>query len=397
MPEPAEESLERILVLCVDRDDDLGAKAGIKTPVLGREENINAAISLALKDPEEPDANAMFEAVRIYDRLREGAKEDERFQVATIAGSELGGLGADRKVVSELTDVLKSFPASDVVLVTDGFTDQAVLPLVQSRVPVTSVRRIVIKHSESIEETAALFSRYLKTLVENPRYSRIVLGLPGILMIVLCILWLSNLLLYAWFAFLIVVGGFLLVRGFGVDRAILSFYKWVREYSPPPLPKQISTFSIVTGALLIGIGCYQAGAFVALIVHPPPTDFGQWVALLPRLAGEFISHSITLIVIGACIMLAGRVTHFFFERDPRFWRTIVIMVTCAWSQQIFYQASQILIKPASAPTLQWELVAAIIIGILLTVATFLVTTLLHRRYAQFFGEKEEEIEDTMES
>jgi len=395
MSKSAKEKPERTLVLCVDRDDDLGVKAGIKTPVLGREENLNAAVSLALRDPEEPDANAMFEAVRIYDRLKEGAK-DEQYQIATIAGSELGGLGADRKVVSELTDVLNKFSASDVILVTDGFTDEAILPLIQSRVPVTSVQRIVIKHSESIEETAALFSRYLKMLVENPRYSRITLGLPGILMIILCVLWLYNLLFYAWLAFLIVVGGFLLIRGFGIDRAVLRLYTWVREYSPPPLPKQIATFSVITGALLIGIGCYQAGAFVTPILQPAPKDFGQWLTLLPKLTGEFISQSITLIVIGVCVILAGRVTHFFFERDPRFWRTIVIMVTCAWSQQIFYQASQILIEPALAQTLQWELVAATIIGILLTVAAFLVTSLLHRRYAQFFREKEEETEETEE-
>ncbi|MCJ7614473.1 DUF373 family protein, partial [Candidatus Bathyarchaeota archaeon] len=51
MPDAAK--AERILVLCVDRDDDLGMKAGINTPVLGRKENVNAAASLALRDPEE--------------------------------------------------------------------------------------------------------------------------------------------------------------------------------------------------------------------------------------------------------------------------------------------------------------------------------------------------------
>ncbi len=395
MSKPANKKPERTLVLCVDRDDDLGVKAGVKTPVLGREENLNAAISLALREPEEADANAMFEAVRIYDRLKKEAKE-KQYQIATIAGSELGGVGADRKVASELTDVLENFLAGDVILVTDGFADEAVLPLIQSRVPVTSVRRIVIKHSESIEETAALFSRYLRMLVENPRYSRITLGLPGILMIILGLLWLYNLLFYAWIAFLVIVGGFFLVRGFGLDRAVLSFYKWVREYSPPPLPTQIATFSVITGALLIGIGCYQAGALVAPTLQPFPTDFSQWLALFPRLAGQFISQSITLIIIGVCVILAGRVSHFFFERDPRFWRTIVIMVTCAWSQQIFYQASQILIKPDLAQILQWELVAATIIGILLTVAAFLVTTLLQRRYVKFFTEKEEGTEETEE-
>ncbi len=394
MSKPTKEGLERTLVLCVDRDDDLGVKVGIKAPILGREENINAAINLALRDPEEPDANAMFEAVRIYDHLREGAEDQEKYQIATITGSELGGVGADRKLVSELTDVLEAFPASDVILVTDGFADETVLPLVQSRVPVTSVRRIVVKHSESIEETAAVFSRYLKMLWENPRYSRIVLGLPGILMIVICVLWLLDLLLYGWIAFLIVVGGFLLFRGFRADKAILGFYKWIRELSAPPLPRQIATFSAITGFILIGIGFYQAGAFVAPILQPFPTDIGQWLAMLPRLAGEFVSQSITLVVIGVCVINSGRAIRWFFERDLRLWRTIVILVMCAWSREIFYQVSQILINPTLAYA---GLVAAIITGILLTVAAVLVVFLLHRKYAKFFEEQEEKIEEFKES
>jgi len=121
MPKTRKE--ERVLILCVDRDNDLGAKAEIKTPLQGREENLTAAVRLALRDPEEPDANAMFEAVRIYDRLRQESETPENYQVATIAGSELGDVGADRKLVSQLTEVLKTFPASDVILVTDGYSD----------------------------------------------------------------------------------------------------------------------------------------------------------------------------------------------------------------------------------------------------------------------------------
>ena len=388
---------DRILVLCVDRDDDLGVKAGVKTPVLGRKENIDAALSLALRDPEEPDANAMFEAIRIYDRLNEGSKEQEECQVATIAGSELGGVGADRKLVSELTEVLKTFPASDVVLVTDGYTDEAVLPLVESRVPVTSVRRIVVKHSESIEQTAALFSRYLRMLWENPRYSRIVLGLPGILLVILGILSMAGALYATWIAFLIVFGAFLFVRGFGLDKVALKFYKWLREYSPPPLRVQMVGFSAVTGILLIAIGCYQ-GVFAANsainALPSTPKDVGEWLGLLPRLIGHFLSQSLALVVIGICVMLSGRSIRWYLERDPRLLRTVAITIVVAWSSQVFYQASLILIDPSLAYT---ELVISIVIGIVLTVAAILITSLSRRKFAAFFKKRKGEIEELKES
>ncbi len=392
MPKSAKKKLGRILVLCVDRDNDLGMKAGIKAPILGRKENIKAAATLALRDPEEPDANAMFEAVRIYDNLKKEAKEqEEEYEVATIAGSDLGGVGADRQLVAELTEVLSGFPATDVILVTDGYTDEAVLPLIESRVPVTSVRRIVMRHSKSIEETAALFTRYLKILTANPRYSRILLGLPGILLIILGVLWVLHWLEYAGIAFLIVFGAFLFVRGFRLDKATLNFYKWVREYSPPPYTVQIAGFSAVAGVLLFLVGGYLGGTAVADALST--IDSSQWFASLPRLTGEFLSRSILLIVIGICVILSGRAIRWFFERDLRLWRTIVIVVVFAWSYTMFYEASQILIDPQFPLA---GLIVAIIIGIPLIVAAVFTVFILRRRYASFFAGKEEEVEEFKE-
>ena len=393
MPKAKKE--EHVLILCVDRDNDLGAKTEIKTPLLGREENLAAAVRLALRDPEEPDANAMFEAVRVYDRLRGEVETPQNYQIATITGSELGDVGADRKVVSELTEVLKKFPASDVILVTDGYSDEAILPLVESRVPITSVRRVVMKHSKSIEETAALFSRYLKMITQNPRYSRIALGLPGILLIILGILFMFNLIVYTGIAFLIVFGAVLLVKGFGIDKAAGSVYHWMREYSPPPLPVQIAGFSAVAGVLLVLVGFYLGGVSVAEAIpqlEPPPVELGQWLSYLPTLTGHFISESILALVIGVSVLLSGRAIRCFFERDSRLWRTIVIVVVVAWSWTIFSQAAQVLISPGKQ-VYEVGLVFTIIIGIPLIVGSALISFLLHRKYASFFREKEEEVEE----
>jgi len=392
---------ERTLVLCVDRDDDLGVKAGIETPVLGREKNIKAAVSLALRDPEEPDANAIFEAVRIFDRLTETVKrEGGECQIATIAGSELGGVGADRKLVSEFNEVLKTFPATDIVLVVDGFTDEAILPLIQSRVPVTSVRRITVRHSQSIEETAWLFSRYLKMIFETPRYSRIILGLPGILLIVIGILTIFNMLVYTWIAFLVVLGFFLVMKGFGLDKALKSFYIWVKEYTPPPFPVQIAGFSAVAGVLLVGIGFYQGLSQTSIEISSlqnPPLILSEWIALLPKLVGWFIAHSITLVVIGICVLLSGRAIRWFFERDNRLWRTIVVVVVIAWSSPVFYEASRLLVNPLLGYS---KLVFTIVVSIVWSVLAVLITSLFHKKYASLFveeekiGEKEERVEES---
>ena len=388
---------KRILILCVDRDDDLGTKTEIKTPVTGREGSLNAAVALALRDPEEPDANAMFEAVRVYDRLQDESKPHEVFEIATICGSELGGVGADRKIVAELSDLLTSFPAGEVILVTDGYSDEAVLPLIESRVPVSSVRRIVIKHSKSIEETAALLTRYIKMIMENPRYSRIALGIPGLLLFILGIFSIFNLLYQYWIAFILVLSVFMLVKGFGVDKAAQKFYQWLREYSPPPLPVQISNYSKIAGVLCtvvsIYLGSTSATTFIGNITTPQ--DVAGWLSILPEITGYFIQGSMNLIVVGICVVLLGGTIRLYFEHDVRLLRNAALIILIGWSRWILDGTSAVLINPETAAT--EKLIFSTIIGILIAIASALVILVIHRSARGFFKETKEQLEQVEES
>jgi putative membrane protein len=391
MKEKEEKEQKRILVLCVDRDGDLESKVGVKTPLIGRGENLDAAVALALRDPEEPDANAMFEAVRLYDRLKGENKPEETLEIATLSGSELGGVGADRKIVAGLSELLSSFSATEVILVTDGYSDEAVLPLVQSRVPVSSVRRIVVKHSESIEETAALFSRYLRMVIDNPRYSRVVLGLPGLLILILGVLSIFGWVQYYLIAFVLVLSAFLLVKGFGIDRAAKGFYRWVREYSPPPLRVQISNFSLIAGALLIALGAYTGGTVAAGVV---PQDVSAWVDSLPRITGSFIGGAATLIVAGICVALLGRAIRWYLERDARLLRNAALIVIVGWSREIIIATSALLISPETG---YGRVIFAVAVGILLGIAAVLIIFAVHRSARGFFAETEEQAEEFGES
>jgi putative membrane protein len=379
---------KRTLILCVDRDGDLGIKGGIKTPVVGRGENLNAAVSLALRDPEEPDANAIFEAVRVYDHLQSEVKSEEVFEVATISGSELGGVEADRKIVAELNELLGSFTANEVILVTDGYSDETVLPLVQSRVPVSSVRRIVVKHSESIEETAALFTRYLKMILENPRYSRIALGLPGLLFLILGILSIFNMLYYYWIAFIFVLSAFMLIKGFGVDKVAKNFTHWVREYSPPPLQVQISNYSAIAGVLCIGVSIYLGWNMAATGIIAPP-DLAGWLSILPQFTGYFIKGAMDLMVIGVILVLLGRAMRWYFEHDVKLLRNAALIVSVGWFRQILDATSDVLINP----TAYEKLIFSIIIGILIGIASILVVLVIHRSARGFFEKAGEQVED----
>jgi len=386
---------ERLLVLCVDRDDDIGRKAGVKTPIIGKEENLNSALKLILADPEEADANAMFEAIRVYETLKKNSESRDSYEIATIAGSELGGVTADRKLVSELGEVLKRFPADSLILVTDGFSDEDIMPLVQSRVPVTSVRRVIVKHSESIEETAALFTKYWKMLIEDPRYSRIALGLPGILLISLGILVLLQVFIrfdiYTWTAIvgLIILGSYLLGKGYGIDRKLSALISRPYHYSISDL---VTNFSIVFGLILVGIGFYQASSYVSSIFKISfklPVNIDELLSMFPLIIGWLINKSITLTIIGICTIFLGKSVAYLLDRDSRFWRTIALVAVFAWSWMILNEISRIIIDPSIPPD---SLVISIIIGIVIIVASGLTTHLLSRKYRDFFQKREKKEE-----
>jgi putative membrane protein len=401
--ETQQQTQKRILILCVDRDGDLETKAAIKTPLLGRTANIDGAVALALKDPEEPDANAMFEAVRLYDRLRDEKQPEEVFEVATISGTDLGGVNADRKLVSELNSLQESFNANEVILVSDGFSDEAVLPLVESRVPVSSVRRIVIKHSESIEETAAVFTKYMRLLFDDPKYSRIALGLPGILVLIFGVLWVidgsgiyTGALSFYYMAIIIVLGGFLLLKGFGVDRATKNFYNWAKNYEPPALPIQVSNYTVIAGILCIAVSVYLGFANVNLSAQPFPTEAAGWLAAIPRIAAYFIKGIEDLLIVGICIVLLGRCIRLYIERDSKLLRNVALIVTVAWFNQILDSIAGLMLSYALGQSTSVGLddqvfstfLFTIIVGILIGVASVLLIYIVNKSTKGFFKKEE---------
>ena len=162
-----------LLVICIDRDDDLGRKTGIPTPVVGRDACIEAAQRLALEDPEDADSNSIFFAVKTYEDL---VSKGYKAQVITVTGVENRGVQADEKVASEIKSVLKKFSANGAVIVSDGEDDEMVIPVIQNIIPIVSVQRVVMQVSRTIEHSYAVFGKFLKLVMYNPKYSKFFFG-----------------------------------------------------------------------------------------------------------------------------------------------------------------------------------------------------------------------------
>jgi len=202
---------DRVLILCVDRDDDLGRKAKISGPVIGKAANVQAATALLLSDPEDTDANAMFQAVKMRDELA----KTKSVEIATITGDSKLGYNADKKVAAQLENVLQVFPASSCVFVTDGADDEEVLPIISSRLKIDSKRMVTMKQAKELEKTYVV----LLSKLREPYYARLFFGIPAIILLAFLF---SDTLGYGWRPIIAIVGLYLLLKGFGVEEYVIS-------------------------------------------------------------------------------------------------------------------------------------------------------------------------------
>ncbi len=209
------EKSEHILVLVVDVDNDLYRKTRIGGPLVGRVQNLNGATQLALADPEDSDANTMFQAVKLYDDLKE---DGYSVNVATITGAESEGYNADREIATQIEHVIDQTKADSCLFVTDGASDERVLPIIESRVKISSVKTVSVKQNKALESTYVAILEKLK----EPHYARIVFGIPAILFLLFAISYAAGL---GWQVPIGLIGLYLLIKGFGLEEILIGSFR----------------------------------------------------------------------------------------------------------------------------------------------------------------------------
>ncbi len=362
------ERAERLLILSVDRDDDLGWKTKIQSPVVGREAALAAATRLALADPEEADANAIFAAVRKFDEL---SSKGVPCEVAVVCGDPGRGFEADRRVGTEIQSVLKGAAYTGVVFVSDGGEDEQVMPIIQSMEPIVSIERVAVKHSRTVEESYQILGRYLRMLVFDPHYSKWSLGVPGLIFILAGILIALGQFLDAELATLLILGGAFFIRGFGVDRTVAGMlHRGPTGY--------IRLFSMVT-SVLVAVAGFFAG-YSTMIVQDGPAaaavyaNSSQIFVYGGKLAGYWISGSLNLVWAGVAIYATGALLSHVARESIRWRRDGFVLVILALIYLPVETFSQFLISGAAEST--FLLISYVLIGL---AAIFALTVTIYPR------------------
>lgn len=289
----SESTHAKLLVICVDRDDDVGEKTGIKTPVVGRNNCIEAAQRLALEDPEDADSNAIFSAIKTYEDL---ISKGYTVEVMIAAGIKDRGVQADEKILSEIKSFHNKFSSTGAVIVSDGEDDESVIPIIQTILPIVSVQRVVMRTSRTVEYSYAVFGKYLKMIAYDTKYSKFFLGVPGILLLIGGIATIFGYTAEIFAVLVSILGGAFLIRAFDIDRAWSSWTK--------PTPTGfIKLFTLITGLILI-ISSIGSGISVAELDVLSGLNFSQ-ILTNKVLVGQFISGTLPILWAGIGVIFVG--------------------------------------------------------------------------------------------
>jgi len=361
----------KLLVICIDRDDDLGRKTGISTPVVGRNACIEAAQRLALEDPEDADSNSIFFAIKTYEDL---VSKGYKAQVVTVTGVENRGVQADEKVASEIRSVLKKFSANGAVIVSDGEDDEMVIPVILNIIPVISVQRVVMQVSRTIEHSYAVFGKFLKLVMYNPKYSKFFLGVPGILLLIGGIGAVTGYNAEIFAVLVSILGGAFLIRAFDIDKAWANWAK--------PTPEGFTRmFTLITGLILIAASVPAGIATVSTVYTSGNVEIAD---LLTNevVVGQFVSGMIPFLWIGLGTIFVGILFSNWLNRKLRHISDILRLVVLVALYPTVHQFTNILMYEESS----FSLILPLVAGFAVTAAS---ATLLIRRYRKR-GSKEVE-------
>ncbi|XRP96435.1 DUF373 family protein [Methanocaldococcus sp. 16A] len=275
------EKVKNYLVLVVDIDDDIGRKAGLNTPILGRDENIKALIKLGLADPGDSDVNAILGGVKIYDELKASGKDVE---IAIISGDvDVESEKCALRLKEQIDFLLYLYNPDFIYLVSDGKEDEMILKYLESKNVFVWKKRVVVKQSETLESTYYLIQEFIKKTMEE--YIPLILTFTGF-----------SLILYAIFAdigwriVVGIIGLYILSEGVGVRKLLAEKIKNKEEFSVGrvfPISATISLFILIIGLTYSISSTHQ-------------------LTTLNEFIGKFLLHFVDSMVLALLILMVGK-------------------------------------------------------------------------------------------
>ncbi len=268
------------LVVCLHRGEDLG----IDPPVVGRGAVESLVTTLGVDDPEDSRVNCLLEGLRVSRDI-----DDAVVAVVSVAGESVAG---DRDVARQVEALIGEYDPGSAVVVVDSAEDERLVPIVESRVTVDAVDRVVVRQARDIESTYYLLKQFLAD--EQLRKS-VLIPFGAALLAFPVLLFVADSPTVAVGAIAAAVGLFLLYKGLGVDEYVARVPAGTRDalYSG-----QVSlvTYVVAVGLALVGLFAGALG-----VSGMDAGGLGEFI-----LAMRFAYHSVPWLTAAALAASTGR-------------------------------------------------------------------------------------------
>lgn len=272
------------LVVCLDRGLVVERVAGV--PVVGEQAVQELVTEAGLVDPEDSRTNCFLEGLRVSRDL-EADGEDTVIAVVSAANDSVE---ADRAVARQIDELLAANDIESAVVVTDS-ADERVVHVVESRVRVDGVSRVVVNQSGDLEST---YHRLKRFLADEELRQTVLVPIGVVLLAAPLLVVFAGSAAIAAAVVTAVAGLFLLYKGFGIDDALGSLAGGLRA------GLYTGRVSVVTGVIAAGLGLVGlvAGAIEATSLTGETSvliiAMGFLFASVPWLATAALTASIGL-------------------------------------------------------------------------------------------------------
>ncbi|MFC7249863.1 DUF373 family protein [Halomicroarcula sp. GCM10025324] len=279
------------LVVCIDRDSPVADEC----PVVGTAAVEQLIAETGVVDPEDSRVNCLLEGLRVTDDLQ----QDGTDAVVAVVGGGTDSVGADRQIARQTDDLIEEYDPDSAVVVVDSAEDERLVPIIESRVRVDAVDRVVVRQARDIESTYYL----LKQFLGDEELRKTVLVPIGIVMLAFpMLLVVVESTTMAVGAIAAALGVFLIYKGLGIDDYLSRLPTQIREglYSG-----QVSLVTYVVAGGLSLVGLFAGALGVGAVGETSPF----------LLANMFLFDSVPWLTAAALAASVGRLLDELLEQE----------------------------------------------------------------------------------
>jgi len=147
-----------ILVACFDVENKIGEDyLGEDLYIIGWDKIESLVTSIGLLDPESSRVNCLLEGLKVYKDIEESGEEVE---IAIISG-RMETMITERSISRQIDRVINKIRPDSMVIVTSSIEEEKIIPIIESRIKVDAVDRVVVRQIHDLEDKYYLVKRFL--------------------------------------------------------------------------------------------------------------------------------------------------------------------------------------------------------------------------------------------